>query len=109
MICGPQGNKTTCEVGEVLADTVQHMYQWVYAASMASVVVFGTIKGFTFTKTALMASSSLHDKVFDKVLPTRSGAYPIIQSTGFSEPCYMPGKSSPPGAFSQSVKSLSHV
>ncbi|XP_020011029.2 ATP-binding cassette sub-family C member 12 [Castor canadensis] len=68
MICGPQGNKTTCEVGEVLADTVQHMYQWVYAASMASVVVFGTIKGFTFTKTALMASSSLHDKVFDKIL-----------------------------------------
>ncbi|XP_040838073.1 ATP-binding cassette sub-family C member 12 isoform X2 [Ochotona curzoniae] len=66
--CGPQGNKTVCDVGEVLADTGQRLYQWVYAASMGSVLFFGIAKGFTFTKTTLMASSSLHDRVFDKIL-----------------------------------------
>ncbi|XP_058530683.1 ATP-binding cassette sub-family C member 12 isoform X6 [Ochotona princeps] len=66
--CGPQGNKTVCEVGEVLADMGQRLYQWVYAASMGSVLFFGIAKGFTFTKTTLMASSSLHDRVFDKIL-----------------------------------------
>ncbi|XP_062967664.1 ATP-binding cassette sub-family C member 12 isoform X4 [Cynocephalus volans] len=68
MTCGPKGNKSVCEVGKVLADIGQHVYQWVYAASMASVLVFGIIKGVTFTKTTLMASSSLHDRLFDKIL-----------------------------------------
>ncbi|XP_037372212.1 ATP-binding cassette sub-family C member 12 isoform X6 [Talpa occidentalis] len=68
MTCGPQGNKSACEVGAMLADTGQHVYQWVYAASMVSVLVFGITKGFTFTKTTLKASSSLHDQVFDKIL-----------------------------------------
>ncbi|XP_047385034.1 ATP-binding cassette sub-family C member 12 isoform X3 [Sciurus carolinensis] len=68
MTCGSQSNKSMCEIGKVLADTGQHMYQWVYAASMVFVLVFGIIKGLTFTKTTLMASSSLHDQVFDKIL-----------------------------------------
>ncbi|CAD7678621.1 unnamed protein product [Nyctereutes procyonoides] len=68
MTCGPQGNKSACEIGAVLADTGQHVYQWVYAGSMVSVLTFSVIKGFTFTKTTLMASSSLHDHVFDKIL-----------------------------------------
>uniref|UniRef100_A0A2K6DIR0 ATP binding cassette subfamily C member 12 n=1 Tax=Macaca nemestrina TaxID=9545 RepID=A0A2K6DIR0_MACNE len=68
MTCGPQGNRTTCEVGAVLADIGQHLYQWVYAASMVSVLVFGVTKGFVFTKTTLMASSCLHDMVFNKIL-----------------------------------------
>nr|XP_055220669.1 ATP-binding cassette sub-family C member 12 isoform X4 [Gorilla gorilla gorilla] len=66
--CGPQGNRTMCEVGAVLADIGQHVYQWVYTASMVFVLVFGATKGFIFTKTTLMASSSLHDTVFDKIL-----------------------------------------
>uniref|UniRef100_A0A8C0N4Q8 ATP binding cassette subfamily C member 12 n=1 Tax=Canis lupus familiaris TaxID=9615 RepID=A0A8C0N4Q8_CANLF len=68
MTCGPQGNKSACEIGAVLADTGQHVYQWVYAGSMLSVLTFSVIKGFTFTKTTLMASCSLHDHVFDKIL-----------------------------------------
>ncbi|XP_055153991.1 ATP-binding cassette sub-family C member 12 isoform X1 [Symphalangus syndactylus] len=68
MTCGPQGNRTMCEVGAVLADIGQHVYQWVYAASMVFVLVFDVTKGFVFTKTTLMASSSLHDTVFDKIL-----------------------------------------
>ncbi|XP_006155294.1 multidrug resistance-associated protein 9 isoform X1 [Tupaia chinensis] len=66
--CEPQGNKTMCEIGSVLVDTRKHMYQWVYAASMVFVLVFGICKGLTFTKTTLMASSSMHDRVFDKIL-----------------------------------------
>lgn len=51
----------------VLADTGHGVYRWVYASSMVSVLAFGITKGFTFTKTTLMASSSLHDRMFDKV------------------------------------------
>ncbi|XP_060041591.1 ATP-binding cassette sub-family C member 12 isoform X1 [Erinaceus europaeus] len=67
MTCGPQNNNT-CEVGAVLADTGDHVYQWVYGGTMLSVTAFGIIKGITFTKTTLMASSSMHDRVFDKIL-----------------------------------------
>nr|XP_044617388.1 ATP-binding cassette sub-family C member 12 isoform X9 [Equus asinus] len=35
---------------------------------MVSVLLFGIIKGFIFTKTTLTASSWLHDQVFDKIL-----------------------------------------
>ncbi|KAM5132764.1 ATP-binding cassette sub-family C member 12 isoform 2-T2 [Callospermophilus lateralis] len=66
--CGSHSNKSTCEIGKTLADIGQHVYQWVYAASMVFVLTFGIIKGLTFTKTTLMASSSLHDQVFDKIL-----------------------------------------
>ncbi|XP_076988460.1 ATP-binding cassette sub-family C member 12 isoform X3 [Tamandua tetradactyla] len=68
LTCGPHENRTICEKGTVLADTGDRVYQWVYAGSMVSMLVFGITKGFTFTKTTLMASSSLHDRVFDKIL-----------------------------------------
>ncbi|KAL0620437.1 Multidrug resistance-associated protein 9 [Plecturocebus cupreus] len=76
--CGPQGNRTTCEVGTVLAGIGQHVYQWVYAASMVSVLVFGDTKGFTFTKITLMAFFSLYDMVFDKL--TLCGSPQILKS-----------------------------
>ncbi|KAF5919732.1 hypothetical protein HPG69_000333 [Diceros bicornis minor] len=68
MTCGPQGTNSTCEVGAVLADAGQHMYQWVYVGSMVSMLAFGITKGFAFTKTTLMASSLLHDQALDKIL-----------------------------------------
>ncbi|KAI5249231.1 Multidrug Resistance-Associated Protein 9 [Manis pentadactyla] len=61
MMCGPQSNKSMCEIGTVLADTGQHVYWWVYAGSMVSVLLFGVTKGFNFTKTTSMASFSLHE------------------------------------------------
>ncbi|XP_064346066.1 ATP-binding cassette sub-family C member 12 [Camelus dromedarius] len=66
--CGPQGNTGTCEVGAVPVDTGPRGHQWVYMGSMVSVLLFGVTKGFAFTKTTLTASSSLQDRVFDKVL-----------------------------------------
>ncbi|XP_036922273.1 ATP-binding cassette sub-family C member 12 [Sturnira hondurensis] len=65
--CGPQSIQSSCELGAVLADTGHGMLPWVYVGSMVFVLVFGIIKGFTFTKTTLMASSWLHDHLFDKV------------------------------------------
>ncbi|XP_052022568.1 ATP-binding cassette sub-family C member 12 isoform X5 [Apodemus sylvaticus] len=68
VICAPQSNKTACNVDQTLQDTEHHMYQLVYIASMVSVLMFGIIKGFTFTNTTLMASSSLHNRVFSKIV-----------------------------------------
>ncbi|KAB1274343.1 Multidrug resistance-associated protein 9 [Camelus dromedarius] len=65
---GSQGNTGTCEVGAVPVDTGPRGHQWVYMGSMVSVLLFGVTKGFAFTKTTLTASSSLQDRVFDKVL-----------------------------------------
>uniref|UniRef100_A0A8C6AIQ6 ATP binding cassette subfamily C member 12 n=1 Tax=Monodon monoceros TaxID=40151 RepID=A0A8C6AIQ6_MONMO len=68
MTCGPHDIMSTCEVGPVPADTGPRVYQWAYAGSTVSVLVFGITQGFTFTKTTLMESFSLHDRVFDKIL-----------------------------------------
>ena len=93
-MCGPHSNMSTCEVGTVLADSGPRVYQWVYSGSMVSILVFGITKGFTFTKTTLMASSALHDRVFDKVqspCPSPWGAACISQSGGFTPiPCDAP-------------------
>ena len=88
MMCGAHSNMSTCEVGTVLADSGPRVYQWVYPGSMVSILVFGITKGFMFTKTTLMASSSLHDQVFDKVqspCPSPWGRMhiPVQQSVGF--------------------------
>lgn len=82
--CGTWGGSSACEMGAVLADVGQHVYTWVYAGSMVSVLVFGITKGITFTKTTLMASSSLHDRVFDKVQPWEPRAPLGHPSTGLS-------------------------
>lgn len=71
MTCGPHSIVSTCEVGPGQADTGPRVYQWAYAGSMVSVLVFGITQGFTFTKTTLMASFSLHDRAFDKVQAPR--------------------------------------
>lgn len=94
VVCASQNNKTACNVDQTLQDTKHHMYQLVYIASMVSVLMFGIIKGFTFTNTTLMASSSLHNRVFNKVEAQRA-AGPLLpptpwtaQCTGLSRPLY---------------------
>nr|XP_021512572.1 multidrug resistance-associated protein 9 isoform X2 [Meriones unguiculatus] len=67
-ICAPQSNDSACSADQILQDTEHHMYQLVYIASMVSVLAFGIIKGFTFTNTTLRASSSLHNRVFNKIV-----------------------------------------
>lgn len=90
VICAPQSNETACNVNQTLQDTKHHMYQLVYIASMVSVLTFGIIKGFTFTNTTLMASSSLHNRVFNKVVAQRAAGPRMAQSTGLRRPCSAP-------------------
>ncbi|XP_068938920.1 ATP-binding cassette sub-family C member 12 isoform X2 [Petaurus breviceps papuanus] len=68
MGCRTHNNETNCETSDILVNPKQPIYQWVYVASMMSVIIFSIIKGFIFTKTTLMASSTLHDRVFEKIL-----------------------------------------
>ncbi|XP_060132447.1 ATP-binding cassette sub-family C member 12 [Zootoca vivipara] len=43
-------------------------YQLIYGMSIVSMITLSFIKGFVFTKTALRASSRLHDTMFQKIL-----------------------------------------
>ncbi|XP_074149416.1 ATP-binding cassette sub-family C member 12 isoform X1 [Sminthopsis crassicaudata] len=61
-------NETTCQSSDILMNPNQPIYQSVYVASMMAVIIFSIIKGYIFTKTTLMASSKLHDRVFEKIL-----------------------------------------
>lgn len=69
----------------MLADTGHGTLPWVYSGSMVSVLVFAIVKGFAFTKTTLMASSWLHDRLFDKVQPRELPTQPVPRPTGFVE------------------------
>ncbi|XP_074067508.1 ATP-binding cassette sub-family C member 12 isoform X3 [Macrotis lagotis] len=68
MGCRTYDNETSCQTSDILMNSNQSIYQWVYVASMMAVILFSIIKGFVFTKTTLMASSTLHDQVFEKIL-----------------------------------------
>lgn len=72
-------------MGVVLAGPGQHVYQRVCAGSVVSVLAFAVTKGFTFTETTLMASSWLHDHVFDKVQFPGAVCLLVHLSTGFIE------------------------
>ncbi|KAM5298031.1 ATP-binding cassette sub-family C member 12-like isoform 2-T2 [Glossophaga mutica] len=78
--CGPQSVQSACELGAVLADTGHGMLPWVYVGSMVSVLVFGIAKGLTFTQTTLMASSWLHNHLFDKVLRSPMSFFDVTPS-----------------------------
>ncbi|XP_044517360.1 ATP-binding cassette sub-family C member 12 isoform X2 [Gracilinanus agilis] len=68
MGCMTQNNETPCHPADILMNPKQHIYQCVYVANMLAVIIFSIIKGFIFTRTTLMASSTLHDQVFEKIL-----------------------------------------
>ncbi|XP_054426212.1 ATP-binding cassette sub-family C member 12-like [Pteronotus mesoamericanus] len=78
--CGPQGNESSCKQDAVLAGTGLPVFPWVYVGSMVSVLLFGIAKGFTFTKTTLMASSSLHDHTFDKIVQSPMRFFDVTPS-----------------------------
>ncbi|XP_072488245.1 ATP-binding cassette sub-family C member 12 isoform X2 [Notamacropus eugenii] len=66
--CRTHSNETPCQTSDISMNPKQHIYQWVYVSSMMAVIIFSIIKGFVFTKTTLMASSTLHDHFFEKIL-----------------------------------------
>ena len=95
MTCGPHGDMSTCGVGAVLADAGPRVYQWACSGRMVSVLVFGITRGFTFTRTTLTASFSLHDRVFDKVQaphppPQGLRAHRYVSQWGLWITCHVP-------------------
>ncbi|XP_067903704.1 ATP-binding cassette sub-family C member 5-like [Heterodontus francisci] len=46
----------------------QNFYTWVYALSTVAVLLFKALRGYTFVKCTLRASSKLHDALFKKIL-----------------------------------------
>uniref|UniRef100_A0A4X2L1P8 ATP binding cassette subfamily C member 12 n=1 Tax=Vombatus ursinus TaxID=29139 RepID=A0A4X2L1P8_VOMUR len=61
-------NETPCQTSDILVNPKQPIYQLVCVASVMAVIIFTIMKGFVFTNTTLMASSTLHDWVFEKIL-----------------------------------------
>uniref|UniRef100_A0A8D0HD12 ATP-binding cassette sub-family C member 12 n=1 Tax=Sphenodon punctatus TaxID=8508 RepID=A0A8D0HD12_SPHPU len=61
-------NNITCEEESISDNPKLHFYQFIYSMSLVAMIVLGFIKGFVFTKTSLKASSTLHDKIFYKIL-----------------------------------------
>ncbi|XP_062377949.1 ATP-binding cassette sub-family C member 12-like [Sardina pilchardus] len=67
------GNWTNSTDGGVSAADVSlnpdlQFYQLVYGLSVVAMVIFSFIKGYSFTKVMLRASSRLHDTMFHKIL-----------------------------------------
>ena len=82
-------------MGAVLADAGPRVYQWACSGRMVSVLVFGITRGFTFTRTTLTASFSLHDRVFDKVQaphppPQGLRAHRYVSQWGLWITCHVP-------------------
>ncbi|XP_076047153.1 ATP-binding cassette sub-family C member 5-like isoform X2 [Oratosquilla oratoria] len=68
------GGNTTIIVGNetVTSDNIadnpdRHFYQLVYGLTIVVILATSLLRGFTFMKTTLKASSSMHDKVFVRV------------------------------------------
>ncbi|XP_029464337.1 multidrug resistance-associated protein 9 isoform X2 [Rhinatrema bivittatum] len=59
---------STCTPGSITDNPKLNFYQLVYGMSVVVMIVLSIIKGFVFTKITLKASSTLHDKVFYKIL-----------------------------------------
>ncbi|XP_062382896.1 ATP-binding cassette sub-family C member 12-like [Sardina pilchardus] len=54
--------------GDVSLNPDLHFYQMVYGLTAVAMVIFSLIKGYSFTKVTLGASSKLHDTMFHKIL-----------------------------------------
>ncbi|XP_078403235.1 ATP-binding cassette sub-family C member 5-like isoform X2 [Cetorhinus maximus] len=62
-----EGN-VTCISNSIRDHPHQNFYIRVYALSMVAVLLFKAIRGYTFVKCTLRASSKLHDALFKKIL-----------------------------------------
>ncbi|XP_062379986.1 ATP-binding cassette sub-family C member 12-like [Sardina pilchardus] len=67
------GNWTNASIASGTATDVSlnpdlQFYQLVYGLGVVAMVVFSLVKGFTFTRITLRASSKLHDTMFHKIL-----------------------------------------
>ncbi|KAI1889792.1 hypothetical protein AGOR_G00166580 [Albula goreensis] len=67
---GMQGNSSniTIDFGDVSLNPKLQFYQLIYGLTIVAMIVFSVLKGYSFTKITLHASSKLHDKMFKTIL-----------------------------------------
>ncbi|XP_078145366.1 ATP-binding cassette sub-family C member 12 [Centroberyx gerrardi] len=64
-----QGNGTSSvDQGNISENPHLHFYQMIYGLTVVAMVALGIIKGYSFTKVTLHASSKLHDTMFKKII-----------------------------------------
>ncbi|XP_043937883.1 ATP-binding cassette sub-family C member 12 [Protopterus annectens] len=66
--------------GNISENPRLEFYQLVYGMITVALTLFGILKGFAFTKTTLKASSSLHDRMFYKILRRPMSFFDITPS-----------------------------
>ncbi|XP_041931071.1 ATP-binding cassette sub-family C member 12-like isoform X2 [Alosa sapidissima] len=54
--------------GDISLNPDLHFYHMVYGLSVVAMIMFSLIKGYSFTKVTVHASSKLHDTMFHKIL-----------------------------------------
>ncbi|KAM3877094.1 ATP-binding cassette sub-family C member 12 [Diretmus argenteus] len=64
------GSASAADPGEISLNPDRHFYQMIYGLTVVALIILGTIKGFAFTKVTLHASSTLHNTMFKKIVPS---------------------------------------
>lgn len=62
-----EANVSASDIGNISKNPDLHFYQMVYGLMVVAMLTFGVIKGYSFTKVTLHASSKLHNAMFKKV------------------------------------------
>ncbi|KAM9493789.1 ATP-binding cassette sub-family C member 12 [Clarias gariepinus] len=65
---GLNTTNTTSDVGDISLNPDLGFYQMIYGLIVVIMVVLSVLKGYTFTKVTLHASSKLHDTMFRRIL-----------------------------------------
>uniref|UniRef100_A0A667YK51 ATP binding cassette subfamily C member 12 n=1 Tax=Myripristis murdjan TaxID=586833 RepID=A0A667YK51_9TELE len=61
-------NVSASDIGNISKNPDLHFYQMIYGLVVVAMVTFGVIKGYSFTKVTLHASSKMHNTMFKKII-----------------------------------------
>ncbi|KAG9329604.1 hypothetical protein JZ751_003502, partial [Albula glossodonta] len=64
---GSGGNSSNCS-SNISENPDLHFYQLIYGLTILAMILLGAIKGYSFTKVILHASSNLHNSMFKRIL-----------------------------------------
>uniref|UniRef100_A0A667YD97 ATP binding cassette subfamily C member 12 n=1 Tax=Myripristis murdjan TaxID=586833 RepID=A0A667YD97_9TELE len=63
-----KANVSASDIGNISKNPDLHFYQMIYGLVVVAMVTFGVIKGYSFTKVTLHASSKMHNTMFKKII-----------------------------------------
>ncbi|KAG7468310.1 hypothetical protein MATL_G00141590 [Megalops atlanticus] len=61
-------SNSTADSGNISENPELYFYQMIYGLTIVAMIVLSVVKGYSFTKVTLHASSKLHDTMFKKIL-----------------------------------------